>query len=308
MSHLVAIVGPTAAGKSQLALHLAQTFNGEIVNADSRQIYRHMDIATAKPTKEELALVPHHLIGIIDPDGGFSLAQYQKLAYEVIENIEQRQKLPILVGGTGLYVWALLENWQIPRVAPDATFRKNLAEQARVHGIAELYQELLEIDPEAAKRINPGNLRRIIRALEVYQATKAPFSQLQSKSLPPFQSLILGLTQDRAKLYQRIDQRVDGMMARGLVKEVENLIQMGYHLELPAMSAIGYKQIGMFLDGELSLDEAVKKIKTETHRYARQQYNWFRLDDARIEWFDVDKNPEGEIEAIIAEFLKKQEA
>ncbi|MFH0847624.1 MAG: tRNA (adenosine(37)-N6)-dimethylallyltransferase MiaA [Chloroflexota bacterium] len=305
MSHLVAVVGPTAVGKSQLALTLARSFKGEIVNADSRQLYRHMNIGTAKPTPEELALVPHHLINILNPDEHFSLAQYRKLAYETIEEIEGRQKLPILVGGTGLYVWTILENWQIPRVAPDTNFRKNLEDKARVQGTPALYGELLSVDPEAAAKIDPRNLRRIIRALEVYQSTRTPFSRLLNKSSPPFDSLIVGLTQERAKLYQRIDRRVEEMIAKGLVKEVENLMRMGYHLELPAMSAIGYRQIGMSLKDELTLDEAIRKIKIETHRYARQQYGWFRLADARINWFDVGEEPEAAIKTLVAGFLEK---
>jgi len=197
MNRLVAIVGPTGIGKSQLALHLAQTFNGEIVSADSRQVYRHMDIGTAKPGLEELSLVPHHLLNIIDPDEDFSLAQYQRLAYRVIADIEQRNKLPLLIGGSGLYVWSVLEGWKIPSVPPDLEFRHSLEEKAAKAGKDELYQELVKVDPIAAQGIDPRNVRRVIRALEVHRSTQTPLSQLRHKQAPPFKTLIIGLTADR---------------------------------------------------------------------------------------------------------------
>jgi len=300
---LIAIVGPTAAGKSRLALRLAQQFNGEIVSADSRQMYRHMDIGTAKPGREERALVPHHLIDIVNPDEDFSLAQYQQLAYHTIVDIHQRGKLPWLVGGSGLYVWAVLEGWSIPPVPPDAALRRTLAERAAKGEVAELYQELMALDPVAAQKIDPRNVRRVIRALEVTRSAGVPFSQLQQKKAPPFQTLIIGLTAARAELYRRIDARIDEMVARGLVDEVKELVKMGYSLNLPAMSGIGYRQIGLYLRGELSLAEAIQQIKYETHRFARHQYNWFRLNDERIQWFDITGEVEAAITARVAEFL-----
>ncbi len=308
MSHLVAIVGPTAVGKSRLALYLGQVFDGEIVNADSRQIYCYMDIGTAKPTNDEQALVPHHLIDIIDPDESFSLSDYKELAYKTIQDTQQRGKLPLLVGGSGLYVWAVLENWQIPHVPPDLKLRERLERMAAETGGEALYQELLKVDPVAAERIGLNNTRRIIRALEVYRTTGIPFSHLQTKDKPPFKTLILGLTQDRKKLYQKIDRRVDEMAQRGLVHEVENLVKMGYDFDLSAMSAIGYKQVGMFLRNEMTLEEAIARIKFETHRYVRQQYNWFRLKDDRIKWFDADSEPEPQIEALVKSFLEGKSA
>jgi tRNA dimethylallyltransferase len=304
MNRLVAIVGPTGAGKSHLALHLARIFDGEIVSADSRQLYRYLDIGTAKPYPQELSEVPHHLINVINPDEDFSLAQYQSLAYQTIEDIQQRGRLPFLVGGSGLYVWAVLEGWQIPRVSPDPEFRYNLEKRVGEAGIDELYQELVKVDPEAARKIDRRNVRRVIRALEVREKTETPFSQLQHKEAPAFNSFIIGLTADRAEIYRRIDLRVDGMIERGLVTEVENLLKMGYDLNLPALSGIGYRQIGQFLKGELTLAVTKQQIKSATHRFVRQQYTWFRLMDERIHWFDIQNQDDEKIERALTEFLR----
>ncbi len=301
MNPLVVVVGPTGTGKSRLALHIAQTFTGEIVSADSRQVYRYMDIGTAKPTREELSLVPHHLINIVNPDENFSLAQYQQLAYEAINDIQQRNKLALLVGGSGLYIWSVLEGWGIPSVPPDLEFRHNMDTDVDQD---ELYQQLVRVDPAAAQRIDRRNVRRIIRALEVHRQTDTPLSQLQSKKAPPFHTLIIGLTTDRAELYRRIDLRVDGMIEQGLVTEVEKLIRMGYDFKLSSMSGIGYKQIGMFLKGELTLPDAIQQIKFETHRFVRHQYAWFHLNDNRIKWFDIQGKPYPEITTLIAKFIR----
>ncbi len=305
MSHLVIIVGPTAVGKSQLAMKLAQTLDGEIVNADSRQVYRFMDIGTAKPSPEELSLVPHHLINVVNPDQDFSLAQYHKLASQAISEIQRREKLALLVGGSGQYVWSVVEGWEIPQVPPDLEFRHRLEEQAAKEGENGLYQELMKVDPKAAENIGPHNIRRVIRALEVYQSTGVPFSQLKRKEKPPFRTLIIGLTEDREKLYRRIDLRVDDMIERGLVAEVERLFSLGYTPSQPAMSGIGYKQIGLFLSGSLTLTEAKKQIKFATHRFVRHQYTWFRLQDSRIRWFDIasDNTNSGPVD-LITQFVR----
>jgi tRNA dimethylallyltransferase len=303
MDKLIAIIGPTGIGKTQLAIQLALRFHGEIVNADSRQIYRHMEIGTAKPGKEELSSVPHHLVDIIEPSREFSLAEYQQLVYSAINDIQMRGKIPFLVGGSGLYVWGVLEGWTVPKVAPDVTFRRQLEKKAETGQGADLYQELKQIDPLAASKIDPRNVRRVIRALEVTKLTEAPFSQSQNKKPPPYQTLIIGLTADRKELYRRAEQRVDSMIKHGFVEEVNTLLKMGYNLNLPAMSSIGYREIGQFIRGEMTLDEAVYKIKTGTHRFIRHQYAWFRLKDERIKWFDVEKVTEGEIEKTVEEFV-----
>jgi tRNA dimethylallyltransferase len=303
MNRLLAIVGPTGVGKSRLALSLAQAFDGEIVSADSRQVYRYMDIGTAKPGKEEQALAPHHLINIVNPDEDFSLAQYQQLAYRTIEDIEQRSKLAILVGGSGLYVWAVLEGWRIPKVAPDLKLRRSLEEKVVRVGKNELHHQLAQVDPVAAQRIDPGNARRMIRAIEVYRGVRVPFSQLQLKTKPVFDTLIIGLTMDRVELYRRIDLRVDEMIKLGLVDEVRGLLDRGYDLALPAMSGIGYKQLGMYLGGELTLAAAIQHIKFETHRLVRHQYSWFRLKDDRIKWFDIQDDVDSHIIALVSKFI-----
>ena len=304
MNRLVAIVGPTGIGKSKLALRLAQTLNGEIVSADSRQVYCHMDIGTAKPDPASLSLVPHHLISIVNPDEDFSLAQYQELAYRAIDDIQQHNKLALLVGGSGQYIRSVLEGWGIPQVPPDPEFRHSLEEKAADNGTDELYQELMKVDPVAAQRIDQRNVRRVIRALEVYRGTEIPLSQLQQKKPPSLKTLVIGLTADRAELYRRIDLRVDEMIEQGLVAEVEKLMNMGYDFNLPAMSSIGYKQIGMFLRGELLLAAAIQQIKFETHRFVRHQYMWFQLKDDRIKWFDIQANVDSGIAMLVAGFMK----
>ena len=304
IKRLVAIVGPTGIGKSRLALHLAGLFHGEIVNADSRQVYRFLNIGTAKPTPDELASVPHHLIDIINPDEDFNLARYQELAYQTIEDIHQRGKTPFLVGGSGLYMKAVLEGWQLPGVSPDSEFRYNIEKRVGEEGAESLYQELVGIDPEAAEKIDPRNVRRVIRALEVHARVKKPFSQLGYKQAPDFSSFIIGLTTERVELYRIVDRRVDEMIERGLVTEVEKLVKMGYDFTLPSMSGIGYKQIGRYLNGEITLEAARQKMKTETHRFIRHQYAWFRLNDERIHWVDIAKQKYKVIEKVLDEYLE----
>jgi len=289
---VIVIVGPTAVGKSKLALHLSQHFPVEIISADSRQVYRYMDIGTNKPSLAERASVPHHLIDVVEPDEDFSLAMYHQLAIEAMKAIQQKDKLPLLVGGSGLYVWSLVEGWKIPQAPPDKTLRQRLEARAEQEGCQSLYQELQDIDPRAAVKINPRNIRRIIRALEIYYATGQTPSQLQRKEMPDFPVLLLGLTQERSELYRRIDLRVDKMIQMGLVEEVEQLLKKGYSPSLPSMSGIGYKQIGQFLRGEMTLPQAIDKIKYETHRLARHQYTWFRPGDSRIHWFEVSVTEE----------------
>jgi tRNA dimethylallyltransferase len=301
---LIVIVGPTAVGKTRLALRLAQEFGGEIISADSRQVYRGMDIGTAKPTLEERHRVPHHLIDLVAPDEAFTLAQYQELAYDAIGDVLVRGKLSFLVGGTGQYVRAVVEGWGIPRVPPNEGLRAELYRQAEIEGEEALHARLQEVDPAAAERIDSRNVRRVVRALEVYLETGQPISELQCEKPPPYRILQIGLTMERQELYQRIDERVDRMVEEGLVEEVRGLVEQGYSYDLPSMSGLGYQQIGMYLRGEVSLEEAVQLIKRHTRRFVRHQYNWFRLDDAAIRWFDVLSDRNGEIRELVVAFLE----
>ncbi len=298
-SALVVVTGPTAVGKSDLALHLSLEFGAEMVSADSRQVYIGMDIATAKPTLAEQAAAPHHLIDLITPDQPYSLGLYQRQAYAAIDDIIARGRLPLLVGGTPQYINAVVEGWRIPAIAPDEALRQRLY-AADSH---ELYHELQQRDPAAAARILPGNTRRIIRALEVLYATGQPISAQQAKQPPPYRQLRLALTADRPELYRRADNRVDQMVARGLVTETQRLLDAGYSPDLPAMSGIGYRQIGEYLSGQCSLEAAVQRIKHATHAFIRHQYTWFRRD-ADLRWFDnTSGQPYAEMTQLVSQFL-----
>jgi len=289
MKRLLTIVGPTAVGKSELAMRLAQHFPVEIINADSRQIYRYMSIGTGKPTLTDRQLVPHHLIDIVDPDQDFNLALYRRLAAEKICSIQQIGKLPVLVGGSGLYVWSMVEGWEIPQVPPDYKLRQELEIIAEQKGSHFLHKTLQQIDSLAAIKIHPNNTRRIIRALEIYYKTEQLPSKFYRKEQPEFPTLIIGLTVERNELYRMIHQRITKMIQQGLVREVERLSEMGYKDSLPSMSSIGYNQIYQFLKGQLTLPSAVEKIRNETHRLARHQYAWFHLNDKRIQWIDISQ-------------------
>jgi tRNA dimethylallyltransferase len=282
---LLILAGPTAVGKTAISLELAKRFGGEVISADSRLFYRGMDIGTAKPTPAERAAVPHHLIDLCDPDETISLGQYRRLAYRAIDDVLARGRLPILVGGTGQYVMAVIEGWGIPEVAPQPELRAAL----ELLGGDEAARWLRALDPDAAARIDTRNVRRVIRALEVTLTTGRPISALQRKTSPPYDTLILGLARGRRSLYERIDARVDAMMAGGLLEEVRRLLEAGYGRELPSMSGLGYRQLATHLAGEMTLEEAIERIKFETHRFARQQATWFRGDDPRITWFDLDE-------------------
>jgi len=304
-ARLLVILGPTAVGKSALSMRLGRAFGGEIISADSRQIYRTMDIGTAKVTREERAQLPHHLIDLADPDEELTLAHYQRLAAEVIKEVWSRGKLPILVGGTGLYVCALTEGWTVPEVPPDRDLRARLEEEARRLGPEALHGALAAVDPLAAQRIDPRNVRRVIRALEVYRRTGVPISAQQSKVAPGYRLLKIGLTMERQALYRRIDERVERMIAQGLEAEVRGLVARGYGYELPSMSGLGYREIGQYLRGEVTLEEAVALIKRHTRRFVRQQYNWFRLSDPTIHWFDAAQLDETALDALVRGFAQE---
>jgi len=302
---LLVIVGPTAVGKTAISLHLAEPLEGEVVSADSRLFYRGMDIGTAKPTSEERARVPHHLIDIAEPDETVGLAEFQERAYAAIADIHARGKLPLLVGGTGQYVRSVVEGWCIPRVPPDAALRAELEAQAGREGAVALHARLARLDPDAAQRIDPRNVRRVIRALEVCLVTGQPISKQQRKRLPPYRVLQVGLTVGRAALYARADQRVEAMMAAGLEGEVRRLVKSGYGWDLPAMSGLGYVQFRPYFEGQITLEEVVTEIKRATHRFIRHQYNWFRLDNPAVRWFDVTETTAEEIEAVVRRWLKE---
>ena len=298
---LLVIVGPTAAGKTVLALHLAGRHDGAIISADSRQIYRGMDIGTAKPTVEERRQAPHYLINIIDPDEPFGLAQFQELALEAITASHEAGRLPMLVGGTGQYVRAVVEGWGIPQVAAHPELRAELERDAERDGAAALHARLTGVDPEAAARIDARNVRRVVRAIEVYLVTGTPISILQRKHPPPFDILQVGLRRERAELYARIDARIVAMLAAGLLEEIASLRAASYADDLPSMSGLGYRQFLDYLDGRESLESAVARVEKDTRRFVRQQANWFREDDPAIAWFEADDWPA--IERRVAEWL-----
>ena len=273
---LVALVGCTAAGKSELAIDLAHSLGGEIVGADSRQAYRYMDIGTAKPTPAQCAAVPHHLIDVVDPDEEFSLALYQELALAAIVGITSRGRVPLMVGGTGQYVQAVLEGWTVPRVPPQPALRAELAEEAERSGVVSLHRRLAAVDPRAAATIGPTNLRRIIRALEVYQISGVPISAQQAKAPPPYRITTIWLDMPREHLFRRIDTRVDQMMAAGLLDELRDLRRRGYSWELPALSSLGYKEFQPWFEGTADLETCVQTLKWNTHAFARRQSAWFK--------------------------------
>jgi len=303
---LIVILGPTAIGKTSLSLHLAEAFDGEVVSADSRQFYRYMDIGTAKPTSEELARAPHHLIDIADPDETVGLAEFKDMATEAIDDIQERGRLPLLVGGTGQYIRAIVEGWRIPRVPPDEDLRAKLEAQAKREGPQVLHDRLARLDPVAAERIHPNNVRRVVRALEVCLLSGEPISEQQGKEPPSYPILQIGLTMDRDELYEQADRRVERMVDAGLVEEVRGLIEAGYDWDLPAMSGLGYIQFKPYFEGQTTLDEVVEEIKTETHRFIRHQYNWFDLDDSDIVWFDVTETTNREIETVVRDWLARE--
>ncbi len=286
---LLVIVGPTAVGKTDIAIQLALKLNGEIISADSMQIYRGMDIGTAKPTLEEQAGIPHHLIDVVDPGEPFSVADFQALARAKIDEISARGRLPILAGGTGLYVRAVIDPYNFIPAETDWKMREKLRRQAQEVGLASIYQWLSEVDPVAADRIHPNDARRIIRALEVYQTTGKPLSfweQQVDTDRPLYDLLMIGLNRPRQELYQRINLRVDKMVEAGLLDEARRLLAQGLDEKFIANQAIGYKEFFPYLKGQETLDEAMERLKQNTRRYAKRQLTWFRADP-RIQWVQI---------------------
>ena len=304
MQRLVAIVGPTASGKTALARELTLRFDGEIIGADSRQVYRGMDVGTAK---EDTSPVAQHLVDITEAGQPFSLGDWLDRARETLAEVWSRGKLPFIAGGTGQYVWALLEGWQVPRVPAQPQLRAELERRALTEGVDALAAELRERDPLAAERVDPRNPRRVIRALEVLAATGRASPSCTVKQTPPWDALIIGLSRPRDELYRRIDERIDRMLADGLEAEVRSLLERGYGPELPAMSGIGYRQTCQYIAGEIDLPTATQRIKTETHRFVRHQNNWFKASDARIRWLAADSDPLSPASTLVREFARVQE-
>lgn len=300
---LVVVAGPTAVGKTALSIHLAQQFNGEIINADSRYLYQGFDIGVDKPTLTERQGIPHHLIDILEPNGDMSLARYQDLAYTSIREVATGGRLPILTGGTPLYINAVVEGWRIPRVPPDPAFRARCEVEAAQNGGATLMNRLREVDPASAERCGT-NLRRVIRALEVHEATGIPMSAQEGKGPRPYDTLELGLFRPREELLQIIDRRVSAQIERGLVQEVENLLEAGVAADAPAMTSIGYRQLLPYLNGLISLDDAVERIRFDTHRYVRHQETWLRKNPHLVRIDVTAGGWKDHVAAMVAVFLQ----
>jgi tRNA dimethylallyltransferase len=284
---LLVIIGPTAVGKTKLSIELAKRFNGEIISGDSMQIYRGMDIGTAKIKKNEMGGIPHHLLDIRDPEEKFSVAEFQQLVRSKISEIAKKGKLPMIVGGTGLYIQSVLYDYQFSDAPADEGFRKELEEKVKERGSQILHQELVEIDPESASHIHPNNARRVIRALEIYHCTGKTMSEYQEKQQPDllYDTALVGLTMERELLYERINLRVEMMLEEGLLDEVKRLYQQNLR-DCQSIQAIGYKEIYEYLDGLVTLEQAVDQLKQNSRRYAKRQFTWFK-NKMDVKWFDM---------------------
>ena len=284
---LLVIIGPTAVGKTKLSIEMAKRYNGEIISGDSMQIYRGMDIGTAKIKPEEMEGIPHHLIDIKEPTENFSVAEFQLLVRAKIDEIAQKGKLPIIVGGTGLYIQSVIYDYQFSDVPGDEAYRLKLEERVKEIGNEALYKELLDVDPESAAQIHPNNVRRVIRALEIFHLTGKTMQEFQLTQQPDllYDTAIIGLTMDREKLYERINYRVDIMVKEGLIEEVNRLYQQGLR-DYQSIQAIGYKEIYAYFDGKMSLEEAIVNLKQNSRRYAKRQLTWFR-NKMDVVWFDM---------------------
>lgn len=291
MRPILVIVGPTAVGKTGLAIRVAKQVDGEIISADSMQVYKGLDIGTAKPTEAERQGVPHHLLDVVAVDQEFSVADYQLMVEDILMDLAKRGKTPILTGGTGLYIRAVLEGFVFDSQGKDDDLRARLQEVAESQGNIALHRRLAVVDPDTAKRLHPNDRRRVIRALEIYHTTGQPLSQhldAQKQLEPRYQAVKFGLARNRPRLYQRIDARVDQMIEAGLLDEVKNLLEQGLAEGATAMQALGYKELVGYLRGEYDLAEAIRLLKRDTRRYAKRQLTWFRRDEEII-WLDLDK-------------------
>lgn len=300
---LIIIMGPTAVGKSALAIEIAERMCGEIVSADSRLLYRGMDIGTAKPTFEERARVPHHLIDVAEPKEVWSLALFQRAAAGAISDILQRGKLPLLVGGTGQYIHAVTHGWVPPEIKPDSRLRIVLENLAKSMGNIWLHHELTILDQRAAEKIDARNVRRTIRAMEVIFMTGRRFSEQQEHGASPYRLIMIGLNRSRPELYARIDARIDSMFASGLLDEVRGLLDHGCPPTSPALSAIGYRECVEVLSGRMTIEEAKLHMRRLTRVFVRRQANWFKTRDPMIKWFDMGENTPIELEGYLREQL-----
>jgi tRNA dimethylallyltransferase len=301
----IAILGATATGKSSAAIDVATRFDGEVVSIDSRYLYRGLDIGTAKPTLEEQRQVPHHLIDILDPEDDYSLALFQRDAYAAIDDILRRHRLPVLAGGSPLYVRAVIEGWRIPEAPPNSAFREQMQQFADQHGPDALHRRLAAIDPVAAERTPSQNIRRVIRALEIHHQTGKRMSDLEGKEPPPWDILRIGLHIEREKLFERIDQRVEQMLEQGLLGEVRALIEAGISPACTAMRSIGYQEVVPYLRGEYDYAEMVERIKFATHRYVRHQITWLRKTP-EIHWLDpLAPSFQTELHSLIEKHIQK---
>lgn len=279
------VVGPTASGKTELALRLAQKVGGEIISADSMQIYTHMDIGTAKATVQERSVVPHHLIDFVDPRENYSVAQFQQDALRCIEQIAGRGNVPIVAGGTGLYVWSLLYPWQFSNTPENPEIREKWVAFSREMGEGALHAELQKRDPAAAARLHPNDIRRVVRALEIFETTGTPMRTAEEEKQLPFEVRMIGLLPPREQLYQRINIRVERMLQAGLVDEVKSLLDMGVTAQHQSMQGLGYRQVLPYLEGVCTLEQMRDEIAMQTRRYAKRQIAWFKRDE-RLQWID----------------------
>lgn len=304
MKPLIILAGPTAVGKTELSLKLAQHLKTEIISADSMQVYKRMDIGTAKPSREEREAIPHHLIDLVEPDQNFSVADYQRSFEQTVTTIYAKGKLPLLTGGTGLYIRACIQAYNLEPGEPLPDLRTELRDQAKQYGPDYLHQRLAKIDPVAAAKIHPNDLRRVIRALEVFQITGVPISQLQQKRGDDFKYnvIYLFLNRERDELYRRIELRTDRMISGGLVEEVVSLLENGFSPQLKSMQSLGYKQICSYLQGAVSLEEAVASIKQETRRYAKRQLTWFRKEPVDY-WINISGDSQ-EFFGVILDYIE----
>ena len=300
---VVVILGPTAVGKTDVAISLAERFNGEIVSADSRLMYRGMDIGTAKPTTAQRTRVPHHLVDVADPDQTWSLAVFQRAAWEAISDINSRGRLAFLVGGTGQYLQAVMEGWSPPELVPNPQLRHALEVLADDRGPSWLHARLQTVDPLAAAKIDARNTRRTVRAWEVILLTGRRFSDQRKQVDSPYLLFKVGLSLPREELYGRIDQRIELMFSSGLLDEVKGLLEKGYSPELPSMSAIGYRECAMVLGGDLTIEEAKARMKRLTRIFVRRQANWFKPGDPTIHWYDLSRASFEQIPEAVQTFI-----